>query len=192
MYYVYFNNIKIRKRSLASKNLKFLNKDFSSLYIKEDILDDILEIKSVKKLQDTELFYSISHLLRYEDRNSMAHSIEARVPFLDYEFVQKASDLPIDYKIRNGWTKAPLRKYMEDKMPKEVAYRKNKLGFAVPQEKWLNELNDYFIGELLENPKSSRFFNIDIINDIFHNKSNTIMRFKFIIVEMWMRIYNIK
>ncbi len=85
--------------------------------------------------QNGELFSFISHLLRYEDRNSMAHSIETRVPFLDHEFVQKAASLPTNYKLRNGWTKAPLRKYMEDKMPQNVVYRKNKLGFSVPQEK---------------------------------------------------------
>jgi asparagine synthase (glutamine-hydrolysing) len=43
--------------------------------------------------QNGELFSFISHLLRYEDRNSMAHSIETRVPFLDHEFVQKSGKL---------------------------------------------------------------------------------------------------
>jgi len=191
MYFVYFNNIKIRKTRLKLKNFKFMNLDFTSEYIDEDILDNILEVKSLKKLQDIELSHSISHLLRYEDRNSMAHSIEARVPFLDYEFVQKAVNLPTNYKLRDGWTKAALRKYMEDKMPEEVVYRKNKLGFSVPQEKWLNELNDYFQNTLLDNPKSSKYFNMDNIKEIFANKSNTDMRFKYIMVEMWMRVFNI-
>ncbi len=188
-YLIYFNNSNIRKQRLKSKNAKFLNSTFVSNFINEDIVNDLLEFKTLQEVQNNELFSFISHLLRYEDRNSMAHSIEARVPFLDYVFVQKAASLPTNYKLRNGWTKAPLRKYMESKMPKEVTYRKNKLGFSVPQEKWINEINDYFKEKILDNPKSTKYFNIEYIKEIFNNKTNPEMRFKFIIVELWMRTF---
>lgn len=191
MYLIYFNNIKIRKSRLKSKKSKFIESSFLKRFINTDILDNMLQIHTLAEAQDIELNQAISHLLRYEDRNSMAQSIEARVPFLDYEFVEKAVNLPTSYKLRDGWTKAILRKYMEDKMPDEVVYRKNKLGFGVPQEMWLNELNDYFRDTLLDNPKSAKYFNINNIEEIFCNKSNADMRFKFIVVETWMRVFNI-
>ncbi len=190
-YLLYFNNLNVRRKILKVKKVDFIDINFVSKFINENIVDNLLGFKTTMEAQNGELFSFISHLLRYEDRNSMAHSIETRVPFLDHEFVQKAASLPTNYKLRNGWTKAPLRKYMEDKMPQNVVYRKNKLGFSVPQEKWLNELNGYFQENLLDNPKSRKYFNMEQIQDIFKNKSNDEMRFKFVMVEMWMRIFNV-
>ena len=67
-------------------------------------------------------------LLRYEDRNSMAFGIEARLPFLDYRIVEFALTMPDEYKISNGWQKYILRKAMHD-LPEKIRYRKDKKGF---------------------------------------------------------------
>ena len=86
--------------------------------------------------------FSIPALCRYEDRNSMAHSLEMRVPFLDYRLVSFCLNLRNDLKIQNGWTKYILRKVMTD-LPKEIRYRKDKKGFSVPEEHFLrNELKN--------------------------------------------------
>ncbi|MBM7560888.1 asparagine synthase (glutamine-hydrolyzing) [Fusibacter tunisiensis] len=191
-YFIYFNNKNIRKKRLTYKTSKFLNSNFSAQYKTQNIVDDMLEFKSIEEVQKNELARAIGHLLRYEDRNSMAHSIEARVPFLDHTFVETAASIPNKYKLKDGWTKAVLRKYMEDKMPKEVTYRKNKLGFSVPQKKWLDELNDYFKETLLDNPRSTKYFNIDYVREIFDKKTNHDFRFKFIVVETWMRVFDVK
>ena len=76
-------------------------------------------------------------LLRYEDKNSMAHSIETRLPFLDYRLIELALSLPSRYKIRDGWTKWLLRKVMDKKLPDHVIWRKNKFGFEAPEAIWL-------------------------------------------------------
>ena len=76
-------------------------------------------------------------LLRYEDKNSMAHSIETRLPFLDYRVVETALSLPGACKIRNGWSKWVLRKAMDGRMPEEITWRKNKLGFEAPENLWM-------------------------------------------------------
>ena len=76
-------------------------------------------------------------LLRYEDKNSMAHSVEARLPFLDYRAVEMALSLPGNVKIRNGWSKWVLRKFMDGRMPDAVTWRKIKLGFEAPEKLWL-------------------------------------------------------
>lgn len=76
-------------------------------------------------------------LLRYEDKNSMAHSIETRLPFLDYRALEAALSIPAEFKIRDGWTKWVLRQGMTGRMPDAVAWRKSKLGFEAPEDVWL-------------------------------------------------------
>lgn len=84
--------------------------------------------------------FSIPALCRYEDRNSMANSLEMRVPFLDYRLVSFCLNLRNDLKIQNGWTKYILRKVMTD-LPNEIKFRRDKKGFSVPEERFLrNEL----------------------------------------------------
>jgi asparagine synthase (glutamine-hydrolysing) len=85
-----------------------------------------------KLLVDYMMTYSLPHLLKYEDRNSMAHSIEARVPFTDYRLVDYVFSIPLVYKIHCGWTKWILRLAVRDLLPPEIVWRRDKLGFATP------------------------------------------------------------
>jgi asparagine synthase (glutamine-hydrolysing) len=85
--------------------------------------------------------YSLPYLLRGEDRNSMAHSIEARVPFTDHRIVDYVFSLPAVYKIRHGWTKWLLRLAVKDLLPPEIVWRKDKLGFATPQ--WASRWDEW-------------------------------------------------
>ena len=79
-------------------------------------------------------YSSLPTLLHYEDRNSMAHSIESRVPFLDHRLVELLFQFPDDLKINNGWTKFVLRQSMEGVLPKEIQWRTDKKGFVTPGE----------------------------------------------------------
>ena len=82
-------------------------------------------------------FASLPALLRYEDRNSMAHSIESRLPFLDYELVQFAVNCPSSLMFREGWSKWILRKSLASRLPEKIRLRKSKLGFSTPQIDWM-------------------------------------------------------
>jgi len=82
---------------------------------------------------------SLPMLLHWEDRDSMAHSIEARVPFLDYRLVELALGLPDALKIAGGVTKRVLREAMAGILPEAVRTRMDKLGFQTPEEEWLRE-----------------------------------------------------
>lgn len=87
---------------------------------------------------------SLPGLLHYEDRNSMAHSIEARVPFLDYRLVEYAFALPDKQKIKNGYTKAVLRNSMQGVLPESIRSRTDKMGFVTPERVWLStDLKDW-------------------------------------------------
>jgi asparagine synthase (glutamine-hydrolysing) len=78
-------------------------------------------------------------LLHWEDRNSMAHSVESRVPFLDYRLVEFCVGLPDQFKINGGLTKAVLRRGMRGIVPDTVLQRTDKMGFVTPEEVWAKE-----------------------------------------------------
>ena len=82
-------------------------------------------------------FTSLPQLLRYGDRNSMAHSREVRLPFLDRRVAELALSLPPGFLIRDGFTKAALRDAVRDLVPAEVLARRDKIGFEPPQARWL-------------------------------------------------------
>ena len=76
-------------------------------------------------------------LLHYEDRNAMAFSVEARVPFLDHRLVEWLMHLPPELKLHRGMTKLVLREAMDGILPKEVRRRTDKMGFVTPEDQWL-------------------------------------------------------
>ena len=78
-------------------------------------------------------------LLHWEDRDSMAHSVEARVPFLDYRLVEYVLGLPDEFKLDGGVTKRVLRDAMSGILPEAIRGRVDKLGFVTPEEVWLRE-----------------------------------------------------
>jgi asparagine synthase (glutamine-hydrolysing) len=87
---------------------------------------------------------SVPALLRYEDRNSMAFSIESRVPFLTADLVQFVFSLPESYLISlQGVTKAVFRESMRGIVPDRVLDRRDKIGFATPEVTWLTALRPW-------------------------------------------------
>jgi asparagine synthase (glutamine-hydrolysing) len=90
-------------------------------------------------------------LLRYEDRNSMAFSIESRVPFMDYRLIEFTQSLPESYIYRRGERKHILRKTFYDLVPKEIIERKDKMGFVSAEENWLKyEGKNWFMEQVSE------------------------------------------
>jgi asparagine synthase (glutamine-hydrolysing) len=82
---------------------------------------------------------SIPSYLRYEDKNSMAHSVEARVPFLDHRLVEFAFSLPWNQKIFRGTRKRILRNAMKGIIPESVRNRKDKIAFGTPEDIWFKK-----------------------------------------------------
>jgi asparagine synthase (glutamine-hydrolysing) len=92
-----------------------------------------------ERQRDDLVYWSVPALLHYEDRNSMAHSIEARVPMLDYELAEFAVNCSARLKLRGGRTKWILRQALNGVLPEAVRLRRSKLGFATPQKQWLRQ-----------------------------------------------------
>ena len=116
-----------------------IDPEFLARYLNEDSLQKPV----IRQLEDI-LFYSTFHvglpeLLRYADRNSMAHGREVRLPFLFHELVEFVFALPAAVKIRDGYTKWVLRKAMEHVLPQPITWRRGKIGFEPPQQQWMQQ-----------------------------------------------------
>jgi asparagine synthase (glutamine-hydrolysing) len=85
---------------------------------------------------------SLPALLRYEDRNSMAHSIEARVPYVDRAVATCALSYPDTQLLHDGFTKYPLRKLAAQVLPPSIAWRPIKVGFEPPTHVWMGALRE--------------------------------------------------
>ena len=99
------------------------------------------EMNGHAKDLNARLAYSVCHsplplYLRIEDRNSMAHSVEARLPFLDYRLVSLCFGLPSEWHLRGPWNKYVLREAMRGRIPESVRSRIDKMGFPTPARRW--------------------------------------------------------
>ncbi len=126
-----------RQYLLKSLSHEDLNKEFVRYQSKEAYYTppDIFTLNGV--LHFNTITHGLEELLRYADRNSMAHSREVRLPFLSHELVSFVFSLPPHFKIRKGWTKWILRETMQSKLPPEIVWRKDKTGFEPPQKNWM-------------------------------------------------------
>jgi asparagine synthase (glutamine-hydrolysing) len=140
------------------------------------------------------MYWSLPGLLHYEDRNSMAHSIEARVPFLDYRLAEFVFSLPMDQIIRNGTTKVILREVMEGILPERVRTRRDKMGFVTPEDIWIRTILKEPFSEIIASKsfKERGYFRVTQIQNYFNdhcqgkiNISSTIWRW--INLELWFR-----
>lgn len=135
-------------------------------------------------------------LLRYEDKNSMANSLESRVPFFDHVVVEYIFNLPIDQKIKNGWTRHIYREAMKGLIPEKNRLRRSKIGFTNPEWEWIERKQDKFI-EIFESDsfKSRKFWKADLILETFKKALNKEIQGDFLffwrvfITEMWLRTY---
>jgi asparagine synthase (glutamine-hydrolysing) len=99
---------------------------------------------------------SLPALLHYEDRNSMAFGIEARVPFLDYRLVEFCLGLPVELKIHRGETKYLLRRALGDVLPAPVLNRRDKKGYPTPAATWLRSVAKEWSREILLDDRTRR------------------------------------
>ena len=189
-YYVYFTNPRIRIQRLKFRN-RHLLPEIRNGHCFDSIRTSATSYKSVQDLQKCEIgVLQLPQLLRQEDRNSMRHSIETRLPFLDYRLVEMAVSLPLNHKIRGGWTKYLLREAITDALPKEIVWRKNKMGFEAPTSVWLAE----HTGAMKEEVRKS-----EIVSNITHRERlvkkfpslSLLDQWAYFNLAVWERLYNV-
>lgn len=137
-------------------------------------------------------------LLHLEDRNSMAHSIESRTPFLDYRLVEYVFGLPIQQKRWHGETKVVMRRALQNVLPSAILQRRDKIGFAAPvlllQEPALCEL----VEETLHSTtfRQRPYFNSQeamVAWKEFQQGNHSLQRtiWQWLVVEHWLRVFQI-
>jgi asparagine synthase (glutamine-hydrolysing) len=148
-----------------------------------------------ERLASDVLAYSTPNLLRYEDKNSMAFSIEARVPFLDHELVEFIFSLPIDQKIKGGWNRAVYRRAMAGRMPEKSRMRRSKIGFTNPDITWMRakapEIRDIFSSAALA---GRELYDTDALGSAWDEylagrPGDGLIFWRVLVTELWMRRY---
>jgi asparagine synthetase B (glutamine-hydrolysing) len=139
---------------------------------------------------------SIPSLLHYEDRNSMAYSIEARVPFLDHRLVEFVMGVPGELKVRGPETKWFMRRALRGIVPDEVVDRKDKLGYPTPLAQWLRgplraEVEAYLHDKVLKRD----WYDPALVRQIWQHhtaglRSLDWMVYRMITAEQWFDQYN--
>lgn len=81
---------------------------------------------------------TLPRLLKWDDRNFMAFSVEGRYPLLDHPLIELCLSFAPEVLFRRGWTKHPLRQGLADVLPASIAWRRSKWGFETPQGRWLS------------------------------------------------------
>jgi asparagine synthase (glutamine-hydrolysing) len=184
-YYFYFtrSNIRIRRTKRRASIFKadfVAHTDFSLVKKFSDSYNDIIALQKME-IETTQL----AHLLKYEDRNSMAHGIEARLPFLDYRCVETALAINNKFKIKDGWTKYIVRNMMNDNLPASIVWRTNKIGFEAPTSSWLRD------SEEIENVIKQSVLLKSILKKISSEQWDNKLKWKLYNVAKWEQLFNV-
>lgn len=169
-----------------TKEFEHLSTQFNPCYPKN-------LVNGLDRLNYYHLWYSfMPRILHDVDRNSMAHSLEVRLPFLDYRIVEFSYAIDDEKKIRNSWTKYIMRKSLKKYLPKKIYSRRNKMGFPAPIDAWLrDDINSIKLNELIQKFKGRHIFTEAGIDEIYskHLKNEGDfgwILFKMISLEIWL------
>jgi asparagine synthase (glutamine-hydrolysing) len=175
-----------------------LDKAFVNRYLKDSGIPLLMyQPVDLKKGLYYRMKYGLPLLLREEDRNSMAFSIETRLPFLDYRIVEFMFSVPSRFKVKNGATKYILREAMQDILPEPIRMRRSKFGFSTPMDTWFREEKMIKILRSVLDSKTFRargYYHIPELNNLFGkhiegkvNMGQTL--WKLLNLEIWRRIF---
>jgi asparagine synthase (glutamine-hydrolysing) len=132
-----------------------------------------------------DIFSCLVNLHHVDERAFMAHSIEHRTPFMDYRLIEFLATIPAAYKIAKGWTKYLARYVFDKRLPDNIIWSKDKLGWPIPEKFWFEgELKNWlettiqnseflkkhqFTSENMSLLQKIRLLNIAIWHDVFFN-----------------------
>src|SRR4030095_1532145 len=190
---IYFNSGSIRYRHVLKNSRMFVDQNFVNSHSRRDIFNEMIASAGIEQNRLSNLWnISLPSLLRYEDKNSMAFSVEARVPFLDHRLVEFIFSIPYNKLIHKGWTKHVLRESLKGKIPEEIRMRKGKLAFSVPQKKWLKDIKDYLFQTFTDNFRAGKYIDKGkIIDSIKSGSYNDKVLYRAFALEKWMKVFDL-
>ena len=185
-----------RVSGLRNKPDLFLTPNMAAAYRKFSIEQD--NPISQNEMLNRRLYWDITRdsipaLLHYEDRNSMAFSIEARVPLLDYRLVEFALGLPGEVKIKGATTKHFMRQALKNVLPEAVRSRTDKMGYPTPLSLWLRgplraQAEDF----LQHHFERRKFYNIPTVQRLWREHQDGVADhswqiFRWLTTELWLQ-----
>lgn len=194
----HFQKIYFKKFIKHEPELAFVNSKLISTHQKRfSFINDKIKptFNELLHYQFTE--YGLKHLLRTADRNSMHFSVESRMPFVDdIDLITSVFNISGSYKIQQGKSKFLLREAMKDILPSEIYNRTDKIGFATPEKKWMQELKPYF-KEIIGQQKNDEYVNWEEFYQNFDAiyehalKTSTLRLWRFINFALWRKVYQV-
>ena len=163
LYLFYFSNTIIRNFQYKKRSRKYLNRDFMNLAVGGSYT---LPIDLKELCVQESCGPQLRRLLRFDDRIASAFGMEGRPVFLDHRMIEFSLSLESKHKIRNGWTKFLIRKYIESEGLNDIAWRKNKLGFPAPNRLWTSKILNSRNESIKSNPVLNRILspNVDFLS----------------------------
>ena len=191
-----FMPLSIKQRYFKNRT-NISNKLYNDKSSETDFFQNYYTISNLSSALLFHLENKLEHLLKWEDRNSMAHSREARVPFLDKEIMNFVFTLPENFIINNGITKSILRESMSSTVPEKILQRYDKIGFFTPEDEWLKapEIKKMFQSFFIDNePLCQNFIDTErtkqmITAQFSSGKDYTKILWKTLFLESWLRTY---
>lgn len=187
------------KFNFAKRYIKNVSENTPNYISFKDKNEFILLADTLKECQILDIDkFSVPALTHYEDRTSMAHSLEIRLPFLDYRLVNFNLNLPSDLKINNGWSKYILRKGLKNHLPNDILYRKDKKGFTTDEDELLSQDNKNIILSLFDDSILGKLEILDtkkfleLINHYYNGSTKGIWvrdLHRVIFAEIWAKIF---
>lgn len=192
--FIYFLLSEQSKTRLRVDEKGYLYPDFVRRFSgTNSIAGDLYNSGSLNDALINHFEYKLEHLLKWEDRNSMWFSLEARVPFLDYRLVEKSLATSGEMIIRKGWTKHILRESMRWTLPEKIRARKDKIGFGTPQADWFRTKgwdrkivdivlsNSFRERRLIDPDKALKIYK----EHLFHKRDASKEIWKWVNLELW-------
>lgn len=186
-YFMYFSSARLRYFNYKKRNkfIKSMPAFPAGVRFHDNKTNDIFEMQKRELME-----YNLPALLKFEDKNSMWHSIEARLPFLDPNTVRLALSLPEEVKIHNGWTKFVLRRFMSDKMLEDITWRKNKFGFEAPETIWIRKHKPIMQVAVSNSTLLNAICNMNQIRHDFEAMDN-LTAWKLYSIALWEKEFNV-
>lgn len=189
------NSLKEAIFRLKKKEMNYLNTDFfEGNRHRLTMTNDMVSTSLNQMLNEYISRLSLKPLLRYEDRNSMRFSIEARTPFADdIHLIEHIFQIPSVYKIYCGWSKYLLRTATKGVLPEAIRLRKDKIGFATPEYSWLNEMKEVFKNYVTD--EMSEFINVKKMQQDWDKLTQSQVQvgitnlWRFINLSIWRKVY---
>jgi asparagine synthase (glutamine-hydrolysing) len=196
--FIYFLMPEKIKTKLRINERGYIETDFVNNILKQgksNITNNLYASKNLKEALLNHFEFKLEHLLKWNDRNSMAFSIESRTPFLDYRLVEYTLSVKSDAIINKGFTKSILRESLKGILPEKIRVRTDKVGFATPQDEWFRtEQFQLLINEIInsESFHNRGFINSEKVKDLYTKHLNNEINiakdiWKWVHLELWFR-----